>query len=114
MPTVELDDDGAPTITLPEGDTPTEVQIATLKKGDGAGRGPPATPCSCSTRRVSGQTARSSTRAGSKQPFSFTDGTGVVAGLQAGARTARPSGSQVLVVLPPQFGYGDGEINEAT
>ena len=35
-PTVELAEDGAPTITIPDGDAPTEVELATLKKGDGA------------------------------------------------------------------------------
>ncbi|MFC5337861.1 FKBP-type peptidyl-prolyl cis-trans isomerase [Leucobacter denitrificans] len=36
FPTVKLDDDGAPTITMPEGvDAPTELSIATIIEGDG-------------------------------------------------------------------------------
>lgn len=35
FPTVELDEDGAPTITIPETEAPTELSVATLIKGDG-------------------------------------------------------------------------------
>ena len=36
LPEVELADDGAPTITIPDGDAPADLQLETLKKGDGA------------------------------------------------------------------------------
>src|SRR5690606_30478178 len=34
-PIVTLDEDGAPTVEIPDADAPTELQIAVLKEGDG-------------------------------------------------------------------------------
>ena len=35
MPTVTLADDGTPSVEIPSGDAPTDLQISVLKKGDG-------------------------------------------------------------------------------
>ncbi|WP_029273746.1 FKBP-type peptidyl-prolyl cis-trans isomerase, partial [Microbacterium sp. Cr-K20] len=36
MPTVKLDDNGKPSVKIPDGDAPTETNVAVLKQGDGA------------------------------------------------------------------------------
>ena len=49
-----------------------------------------------------------------KQPFSFTVGSGVVAGLLGRRRPARPSARQVIAVLPPSVAYGDESDTNAS
>ncbi|MFV0319995.1 MAG: FKBP-type peptidyl-prolyl cis-trans isomerase [Microbacterium sp.] len=110
MPTVELADDGAPTITLPGGDAPTEVQIAELKVGDGPVVEPGDTAFVQYTgvKWSDGTVFDSSWDRGSAAAFSTT---GVVDGFRQ-ALEGQTVGSQVLVVIPPAFAYGEGEINE--
>jgi peptidylprolyl isomerase len=110
MPTVELDDDGAPTVTIPETAPPTEVQIAELKKGDGpvVASGDTVFVQYSGVKWSDGTVFDSSWDRGQAAAFATT---GVVEGFQQ-ALEGQAVGSQVLVVIPPAFGYGEGEINE--
>lgn len=111
LPTVELDADGAPTITIPEGvEAPTDVQLETLKLGDGAVVQPGDTVL-VQYRGVKwsdGTEFDSSWSRGA--PASFPT-TGVVDGFRQ-ALENQTVGSQVLVVIPPAFGYGADETSE--
>jgi hypothetical protein len=111
MPTVELDDDGSPTVTLPEGDIPTEFEKATLKKGDGAVV-EAGDQVLVQYHGVSWDTGEVFDESWGKAPFSFTVGSGVVQGF-TDAVTGETVGSQVIAVLPPAAAYGEGEINES-
>ena len=110
MPTVELDDDGAPTVTIPDTAPPTEVQLADLKKGDGPAveSGDTVFVQYTGVKWSDGSVFDSSWDRG--QPAAFQT-TGVVAGFQQ-ALEGQTVGSQILVVIPPAFGYGEGEIND--
>mgnify|MGYP001038557600 CR=1 FL=1 len=110
FPTVELADNGAPTITLPEGDAPTAVEIEVLKKGDGAtvNSGDTVLVQYTGVKWSDGAVFDSSWDRGA--PASFTT-TGVVDGFRQ-ALEGQTVGSQVVVVIPPEFGYGAVEGNE--
>ncbi|MDD7929179.1 FKBP-type peptidyl-prolyl cis-trans isomerase [Microbacterium thalli] len=110
MPAVELGENGAPTITIPEGDAPTEVQLANLKTGDGAtvGAGDTAFVQYTGVKWSDGTVFDSSWDRG--QPAAFPTN-GVVAGFQQ-ALEGQQVGSQVLVVIPPAAGYGAQEGSE--
>ncbi len=110
MPTVALADNGAPTITLPGGNLPAETQIATLKKGDGATvqSGDQVLVQYTGVRWSNGETFDSTWDKGGV-PTSFST-TGVVEGFRK-ALEGQTVGSQVLVVMTPADGYGEGEIN---
>ncbi|WP_344091144.1 FKBP-type peptidyl-prolyl cis-trans isomerase [Microbacterium deminutum] len=111
MPTVKLDADSSPTVTLPKGDMPTEFKKATLKKGDG-----PVVAAGDTVlvqyHGVSWNTGKVFDESWGKQPLSFTVGTGVVQGF-SDAVTGETVGSQVIAVLPPSAAYGEGEITDA-
>jgi peptidylprolyl isomerase len=105
LPTVDLADDGTPTITIPDAEAPTELQIATLKLGDGAVVADGDTVSVEYTGIIwgSGETFDSSwTTVG---PVSFVTSQ-VVPGFGA-ALVGQTVGSQVLAVLPPAEGYGE-------
>ena len=89
---------------IPEGDAPTEVQIATLKKGDGAVVNPGDTVLVHYTgvKWSDGTVFDSSWDRGTPTSFATT---GVVEGFKQ-ALEGQTVGSQVLVVIPPAFGYG--------
>ena len=110
MPTVELDDDGAPTITLPGGDAPTEVQLTALKLGDGpvVASGDTVLVQYTGVKWSDGSVFDSSWESGAPASFATT---GVVPGFQQ-ALEGQTVGSQMLVVIPPAAGYGEGEIND--
>jgi peptidylprolyl isomerase len=110
FPTVELADDGAPTITLPEADAPTTVDLEVLKKGDGTTVNPGDTVLVQYTgvKWSDGTVFDSSWDKGA--PASFPT-TGVVDGFRQ-ALEGQTVGSQVVVVIPPEFGYGAVEGNE--
>ena len=110
MPTVELDESGAPTITIPEGDAPTEVELATLKEGDGTVVDPGATVLVHYTgvKWSDGSVFDSSWERGTPSSFATT---GVVEGFKQ-ALEGQTVGSQVLVVIPPEFGYAASEGHE--
>lgn len=104
MPTVTLADDGTPTITIPDGDPPAELQIALLKKGDGrvVGEGDEVR---VQYVGIDWQTKTVFDQSWAKNgPVSFTTD-GVVAGFGQ-ALVGQAVGSQVIVVIPPELGYG--------
>lgn len=110
MPTVALAENGAPTITLPGGDAPTETKVVDLKKGDGpvVQSGDQVLLQYTGVRWSNGETFDSSWDKGGV-PVPLTT-TGVVDGFRK-ALEGQTVGSQVLVVMPPADGYGEGEIN---
>ncbi|WP_217183558.1 FKBP-type peptidyl-prolyl cis-trans isomerase [Streptomyces sp. AC495_CC817] len=110
MPTVELDDDGAPTITLPGGDAPKETKVAVLTQGDGpvVKSGDLVTVQYRGVKWSDGSEFDSSWKRGAV-PAQFPT-TGVVTGFKM-ALEGQKVGSQVIVVMPPKDGYGEGEIN---
>lgn len=110
MPTVELAENGAPTVTIPEGDAPTEVELETLKVGDGAevAEGDTVLVHYTGVKWSDGSVFDSSWER--DVPSSFQT-TGVVAGFQQ-ALEGQTVGSQVVVVIPPEFGYGASEGHE--
>lgn len=110
LPTVVLDDDGAPTITIPDADAPTDLQLDTLKVGDG----PVVQPADNVLVQYRGVKWSDGTEFDSTwsrgAPTSFqTDA--VVEGFGQ-ALEGRTVGSQVLVVIPPALGYGAQDGHE--
>lgn len=110
MPAVTLDDEGAPTVEIPDADAPAEVQISVLKQGDGiaVGDGDTTLLQYHGVGWESGETFDSSWVNGA--PIT-SEGNGYVPGFVE-ALAGQKAGSQVLVVIPPAAGYGEGEINE--
>lgn len=110
MPAVTLDDDGAPTVEIPDGDAPTDIQISVLKEGDGipVEDGDTTLLQYHGTGWETGEVFDSSWANGA--PIS-SEGNGYVPGFVQ-ALAGQKVGSQVLVVIPPALGYGEGEIND--
>jgi peptidylprolyl isomerase len=104
MPTVVLDDSGAPTITIPATAPPAELELAVLKKGDGAVVGESANVVVHYTgiNWNTGVVFDSSWDRGAPTTFNTRQ---VIAGFTA-ALEGQTVGSQVLVVIPPDQGYG--------
>lgn len=104
LPTVALAKDGAPTVTIPEADAPTELKSAVLKKGDGATVSEANTVVMhysgvvWSTGEVFDQTWGKS----GPTPLSLA---AVVPGFSQGL-VGQTVGSQVMIVIPPELGYG--------
>ncbi|MFT3798579.1 FKBP-type peptidyl-prolyl cis-trans isomerase [Microbacterium sp.] len=112
MPTVTLADDGTPTISIDTSATPpAETEVATLKKGDGY------TVADGDYVLIQFRGARWSTGELFDGGDTWDGGTpysGQTSGFVAGfskALVGQTVGSQVLVVIPPADGYGEGEIN---
>lgn len=112
FPTVELDEDGTPNIEVPETDPPAETEVAVLKKGDGAvvESGDSVTIQFRGARWSTGELFDGGDTWASGTPYSAAT-TGFVTGF-ATAMEGQTVGSQVLVVITPADGYGEGEINE--
>ncbi len=106
FPEVELADDGRPTVTIPDADPPAELRIEVLKKGDGEVVPDPAnvTVQYQGVNWRDGEVFDESWGKGTPTPFSTAQ---VVPGFAA-AMIGQTVGSQVLVVVPPAEGYGDG------
>jgi len=104
MPTVKLAKDGAPDITIPKSDPPTETKIAELKQGDGptVGSGDFVIVQYRGVTWADGKEFDSSWKRGAPAQFQTT---GVVTGFKK-ALEGQKVGSQVLVVIPPADGYG--------
>ncbi|AZS44485.1 FKBP-type peptidyl-prolyl cis-trans isomerase [Microbacterium oleivorans] len=114
FPKVALEKNGAPKITIPKGeDPPTATKIATLKKGDGytVKKGDYALIQYTGVRWSNGKTFDSTWEKGGGTPIAYPT-TQYVPGFQK-ALEGQTVGSQVLVVIPPAEGYGEGKINEA-
>ena len=111
MATVELDETGAPTITIPEGDAPTETEVVTLKKGDGpvVAEGDLVTVQYRGVKWSDGSEF-DSTWSNAAFPAQFPT-TGVVVGFKKGLE-GQTVGSQVLIEIPPADGYGAAEGHE--
>jgi FKBP-type peptidyl-prolyl cis-trans isomerase len=104
LPTVTLNEKHEPTVTIPSTDPPADLQLAVLKQGDGdvVGEGDTVTVqyygMNWNTGTVFDQSWANS------GPTSFTT-TGVVEGFGK-ALVGQKAGSQVIVVIPPDLGYG--------
>lgn len=104
FPTVVLADNGTPTVTIPDAAPPTDLKIAVLKKGSGAVVPEGATVVvhytglNWTTHGVFDSSWSRGT------PSSFGTG-GVIPGFAA-AIVGQTVGSQVVVIIPPDQGYG--------
>jgi hypothetical protein len=105
LPSVVTAGDGTPGLTIPKSDPPEELAVAVLKAGDGE-------KVSKTTQMVVHYTGAlwtertifdSSWENGAPATFSPD---GIIPGL-ATALVGQQVGSQVLVVIPPELGYGD-------
>jgi peptidylprolyl isomerase len=107
QPKVTLDKKtGAPTITLPKGKAPTQLAVSTLIQGKGAkvAKGQTITAHYTGVIWPGGKVFDSSWSRDS--PATFPIGTGsVIAGWDEGL-VGKRVGSQVLLVIPPDKGYG--------
>lgn len=112
FPTVTLDDDGAPTIAVPDAPAPTETQVAVLKKGDGAvvADGANVTVHYTGVKWDTGEVFDSSWEGGA--PIDFTTD-GVIVGFSK-ALVGQTVGSQVIAVVPPTDGYGEAGQGDIT
>lgn len=113
LPTVELDDDGMPIVTIPK-DTapPADLVVQPLIRGTGpqVAAGQVITVQYVGVRWSDGSVYESSWADG-EQPVSFPIGVqSVLEGWDAGL-VEQPVGSQVLLVVPPSMAYG-GTPNE--
>lgn len=105
FPTVALADDGAPTITIPATEAPTDLMISTLKKGDGnvVTDGASVAVAYTGVLWATGETFDSSW---GRAPYSLFPTGGVIPGFTQ-ALVGQTVGSQVIAVIPPEFGYGE-------
>ena len=105
FPTVALADDGAPTVTIPATDAPTELKISTLKKGDGDVVTDGASVAVAYTG-VLWATGEAFDSSWGRADYSLFPTGGVIAGFTE-ALVGQTVGSQVIAVIPPEFGYGE-------
>lgn len=107
LPTVTLADDGAPTVRLPDGEPPDELVTQPLIRGDG----PEVEAGQTITAHYTGIIWPGGDQFDSSwdrdEPAQFQIGVGaVIPGWDEGL-VGQPVGSQVLLVIPPDQGYGD-------
>lgn len=104
FPTVKLADDGKPTITIPKADPPTKLGIEVLKKGDGAkvADGANVTVHYTGINWNTKKQFDSSWDRGAPADFATS---GVIEGFGKGL-VGQTVGSQVVIVIPPDLGYG--------
>lgn len=104
FPTVVLDADGRPTITIPPTAPPTDLQIAVLKKGDGAvvADGDDVTVHYVGMNWNTGVVFDESWARGEPATFNTAQ---VIEGFTK-ALVGQTVGSQVIVIIPPDYGYG--------
>jgi peptidylprolyl isomerase len=104
--TVSIADDkiGTPTLTLPGGAAPTELELAVLKKGDGAkvGKGVDVVVNYTGMNWATSEVFDSSWSRGEPSTFNTAE---VIPGFTQ-ALEGQTVGSQVLVVIPPALAYG--------
>ena len=106
LPTVKLDKTGKPTITVPKSKAPAKLVVQPLITGKGAKvkKGQTITVHYTGVIWPGGKQFDSSWTTGS--PASFQIGVGkVISGWDQGL-VGQPVGSQVLLVIPPDKGYG--------
>jgi peptidylprolyl isomerase len=109
LPTVDLSAD-VPVVTLPDVEIPAGLELKVLEAGDGD----PVTAASTVTFDYQG----TSWNTGEIFDQSYTRGepitypvTQLVQGFTA-AMVGQNVGATLLVTVPPQYGYGEGEIND--
>lgn len=105
LPEVTLDDTGAPSVAIPEGDPSGEFEVQVLIEGDG----PEVADSQSITAHYTGwlwdgEPFDSSWEAGAPRTFSLAPGS-VITGWTEGL-VGQKVGSQVLLVVPPDRGYG--------
>lgn len=107
LPVVTLADDGAPQIEVPGGEPPVDLVVQPLLRGSGPQVGPgQVVTVQYHGVRWSDGTEFESTWGGDGLPGAFPIGVGsVIAGWDAGL-VEQTVGSQVLLVIPPELGYG--------
>jgi len=109
LPTVTRDDSGQPTLTAATGDAPTELTVQPLVEGTG-----PVTEegqsvvVKYSGWLWDGTSFDSSWENGATFPVAPLGQANVIDGWNQGL-VGIPVGSQVLLVIPPELGYGDTE-----
>lgn len=104
FPTIALDDNGAPTVTLPDGDPLTEFELAVLIQGDGpvVTDGQLVTVHYTGVNWNTGQVFDSSWQRGVPADFPTS---GVIQGFRD-ALVGQTVGSQIIAIIPPELGYG--------
>lgn len=108
LPAVTLDDNGAPSIEKPSGEAPTDLVVEPLIEGEGeeVKEGQTVSVHYSGWLWDNGEQFDSSWETG--QPFSVTDvGNGPVIPGWNEALVGQKVGSQILVVIPPDLGYGE-------
>ncbi|AZS43592.1 FKBP-type peptidyl-prolyl cis-trans isomerase [Microbacterium oleivorans] len=105
IPTVVLAPDGTPGIIVPDAAPPKDLVVKTLKKGDGEKITATSTPRLAYTGVLwkTGEVFDSTWQNGSPVTLAMDK---VVKGFSK-ALEGQTVGSQVLVVIPPDLGYGD-------
>lgn len=111
LPTVVLDKDGKPTVTLPKTEAPTELQLGVLKKGDGPVVAEGAT-VTVQYQGTAWDTGEVFDQSWGRAPSSFAL-SGVVPGF-AQAIAGQTVGSQVIAVIPPALGYGEASASNTS
>lgn len=117
LPTVVLGEDGAPTVTIPEGSTaPTELVVQPLIEGTGpeVQQGQTIAVQYHGVKYSDGEVFDSSWERGA--PAEFGIGVGQVIQGWDQALVGQKVGSQVLLVIPPALAYGgqESELAEET
>lgn len=105
LPSVVRDPDGRPGIVVPDAPAPEELVVQTLIKGDGEKLTADDTPLVHYTGVLWDEKTvfDSSWENGSPVPFPLD---GVIEGFTKGL-VGQTIGSQVMIVVPPELGYGD-------
>ena len=107
QPTIKLAKNGKPTIKTPDGDAPTELIVQPLVKGSGPVVQAGQTITVHYTGVLWGSDKKFDSSWDRGDPASFGIGTGqVIAGWDEGL-VGQTVGSQILLVVPPDKGYGD-------
>ncbi len=104
FPAVTLAADGTPTVTIPDAAPPTELKLETLLKGDGdtVPEGATVVVQYTGLNWTTGEAFDSSWTRGEPSTFKTSQ---VIPGFSA-AIVGQTVGSQVVVIIPPDQGYG--------
>lgn len=107
LPTVEVDEQGQPTITVPDTAPPTELVVQPLIVGEGpvVEEGQTITVHYSGVTWEDGEQFDSSWERGT--PADFPIGTGAVIAGWDQALVGATVGSRLLLVIPPSLGYGE-------
>ena len=102
--TIADDETGTPTLTIPDTAAPTELQIAVLKKGDGAEVGTSADVV-VNYMGIDWESKEQFDSSWGSAPYE-TNSANLISGFTQ-AIEGQTVGSQVLVVIPPSLAYGE-------